>query len=152
MFFRREKARAVQFGDRLNRLKENGFTVQAADSGRTRVSKYGCAAILEDRGDDIPGVGKAGVVVGNEIGFLVNGGYQQFFMTPEGRKLPALAVQLRALHDFQEDLKDALGIESLYNTSLGTISDQHLYDRVENRDLGIEKDFEAIAAATQNRT
>ena len=48
----------MEFGDRLNRLKERGFTVQKADSGRTRVSKYGCAAILEDRGDEIPGVGK----------------------------------------------------------------------------------------------
>jgi len=152
MFFRREKPRALEFGDRLNRLKESGFAIQTADSGRTRVSKYGCAALLEDRGAEIPAVGKAGVVIGSEIGFLVNGGYQQFFMTPKGRKLPALAVQLRALHDFQEDLKDGLGIESLYNTSLGTISDQHLYDRLEDRDLGIQKDFEAIASVAQSRT
>ncbi|MBC7924365.1 MAG: hypothetical protein H7039_01790 [Bryobacteraceae bacterium] len=140
MFFRREKPRVLSFSDRLDKLKELKLTVQPA-SGGTQVTKYGCSAILHDRGAESPAVGKAGVVVGNEIGYLVNGGYQQFFVTPSGRKLPALAQQLRALHDFQEDLKEGLGIDSLYNTSLGTISDQHMYDRVENRDSGIEKDF-----------
>src|SRR3954451_2766267 len=141
MFFRREKPRELTFSDRMDRLKQLGFSVQSGASGGTRVSKHGCAAILTGTGPEIPVVGKAGVVVGNEIGFLVNGGYQQFFMTPGGKKLPALAPQLRALHDFQEDLKEGLGIESLYNTSLGTISDQHLYDRVEDRDRGMRKSF-----------
>src|SRR4051794_37138925 len=140
MFFRREKPRAVTFSDRLDRLKAHGFTVQSV-SGGTRVSKHGCTAVLTDRGDETPAIGKAGITVGNEVGQLVNGGYQQFFVTPSGRKLPALAQQLRALHDFQEDLKEGLGLESLYNTSLGTISEQHLYDRVENRDSGLKKDF-----------
>src|SRR3954468_9142811 len=141
MFFRREKPRVVTFSDRLERLKQFGFSVESGAQAGARVSKHGCAAILEDRGTDIPRVGKAGILIGNEIGYLVNGGYQQFFMTPGGKKLPALAQQLRALHDFQEDLKQALGIESLYNTSLGTISDQHLYDRVEDRDRGMRKSF-----------
>jgi hypothetical protein len=136
MFFRREKARTLSFGDRIDRLKEFGFIVDAAGSGGTRVLKHGCAAFLEDRSAEIPGVSKAGVVVGNEIGWLVNGGYQQFFVTPSGKKLPALAQQLRALHDFQEDLKEALGSISLYNQSLGTTSNRHLYDRVAGRDKG----------------
>jgi hypothetical protein len=136
MFFRREKARTLSFSDRQDKLREAGFEVSSAGSEGTRVSKHGCAALLEDRGAEIPGVGKAGVVVGNEIGWLVNGGYQQFFVTPSGRKLPALAQQLRALHDFQEDLKEALGSISLYNQSLGTTSNRHLYDRVVGRDKG----------------
>ena len=139
MFFRREKARTLSFSDRQDRLREAGFEVSSAGSGGTRVSKYGCAAILEDRGAEIPAVGKAGVVIGDEIGWLVNGGYQQFFVTPSGRKLPALAQQLRALHDFQEDLKEALGSISLYNQSLGTTSNRHLYDRVVGRDTGAEQ-------------
>src|SRR4051794_38298938 len=140
MFFRREKPREVSFNDRLEKLKQFGFSVQSVPGG-AQVSKHGCAAVLQDRGSAIPHVGKAGVLIGKEIGFLVNGGYQQFFMTESGKKLPALAPQLRALHNFQEDLKEALGIESLYNTSLGTISDQHLYDRVEDRDRGMRKSF-----------
>jgi hypothetical protein len=134
MFFRREKPRTLSFSDRTDRLKEFGFTVGSEGSGAVRVSKHGSAAILEDRGVEQPAVGKAGVVIGNEIGWLVNGGYQQFFLTPSGKKLPALAQQLRALHDFQEDLKEGLGSISLYNQSLGTTSDRHLYDRVVGRD------------------
>jgi hypothetical protein len=141
MFFRREKPRAVTFNDRLDRLKEFGFAVQSASGEGTMVSRHGCVAILQDREGETPAIGKAGVVVGKEIGLLVNGGYQQFFQTPSGHKVAALAQQLRALHDFQEDLKEGLGLESLYNTSLGTISDQHMYDRVENRDRGLRKNF-----------
>ncbi|MDZ4801242.1 MAG: hypothetical protein SGI92_24060 [Bryobacteraceae bacterium] len=140
MFFRREKTKVATFDDRLSRLKELGFTVQSG-SGGTIVAKYGCSAALQGNPDNITGVSKAGVIVGKEIGYLVNGGYQQFFVTDSGRKLPALAQQLRALHDFQEDLKEGLGQTSLYNTSLGTISDRHMYDRVEDRDSGHTKDF-----------
>src|SRR4051794_25511428 len=138
MFFRREKPKTASFTDRLDRLRTFGFAVQSASGGAT-VSKHGCVAQIEDRGEATPGIGKAGVAIGKEIGQLVNGGYQQFFITPSGRKVAALAEQLRALHDFQEDLKEALGIESLYNTSLGTVSNEHIYDRVENRDSGVKK-------------
>lgn len=141
MFFRRKKPVVLSFDDRLTALKEAGFAVRQNGSA-TEALKHGCAATIADSGPDSPAVSKAGVVIGNEIGYLVNGGYQQFFVTPSARKFPALAQQLRALHDFMEDLKEALGLDSLYNTSLGTTSDKHLYDRVEDRDRGIHKDFE----------
>ena len=73
-------------------------------------------------------------MAGDEIAELVNAGYQMFFGTPSGRQLPALASQLKALHDFDEDLREGLGLTSLYNLSLGTVSGEHLYDRVEDRD------------------
>jgi len=57
-----------------------------------------------------------------------------FFRTPSGRELPAQASQLKALHAFDEDLREGLGLTSLYNLSLGTTSDDHMYDRVEDRD------------------
>src|SRR5687768_16921793 len=113
MFFRREKLRDVTFSDRLENLRKAGFSIENESSGRVRVSLHGCAAVLEDRGTEAPTIGKSGVVAGNEVGVLVNGGYQQFFLTPSGRKLPALAPHLRALHDFDEDLRDALGMTSL---------------------------------------
>jgi hypothetical protein len=134
MFFRREKPRAVTFDDRLDRLKQSGFSIER-DGRRARVSKLGCAAILEGEGTELPRVGKAGVVVGNEIGYLVHGGYQSFFQTDSGRVVPALAEHLKALHDFQEDLREGLGLISLYNTSLGTTYNQHMYDRVVDRDV-----------------
>lgn len=133
MFFRNQKATKLSFSDQLSRVREAGFNVQG-DSSRAKVTKLGCAAVVEDRGDEAPLVGKAGVVVGDEVGLLVDGGYQKFFLTPKGRKVPALAEHLKALHDFQEDLKEALGLVSLYNQGLGTTFDQHMYDRVKGRD------------------
>jgi hypothetical protein len=57
-----------------------------------------------------------------------------FFLTPSGEKSAALAEQLRELHEFLEDLREGLGHSSLYNTSLGTTNQKHLYDRVAGRD------------------
>ena len=123
--------------ERLRRTIRTGRSIIFAGSGITRASRYGCAAVLEDRGGPHPHVNKAGILIGNEIGFLVMGGYQSFLRTASGRTEPALAEQLHALHDFEEDLKEALGLTSLYNESLGTTADQHMYDRVVNRDRGV---------------
>lgn len=134
MFFRREKPHQATFEELLQRLKEAGFSV-SQESNRAKVSKGGCAATLESSGTGLPKIGKCGVIVGNEIGYLVHGGYQAFLETESGRKVPALAEHLKALHAFQEDLAEALGLTSLYNTSLGTTFDKHIYDRVEDRDI-----------------
>jgi hypothetical protein len=137
MFFRREKPKVPTFQERLETLRSLGFKVESAPPGGTRVSRNGCAAILEDKGEPYPHVNKAGIVIGDELGFMVNGGYQMFFRTPSGRTVPAVPSQLHALHDFEEDLKEAIGLTSLYNESLGTTADQHLYDRVVSRDKGV---------------
>ncbi len=102
-------------------------------NGKSPVMRKGCAAILIDRGDKVE-VERAGVVVGHEIGESTHGGYQMFFVTPTGVKEPALAEQLVELHQFLEDLKEGLGHDSLYNTSLGTTNQRHMYDRVKGRD------------------
>ena len=52
---------------------------------------------------------------------------------------PALADELKALHEFEEDLKEGLGQESYYNESLGTVSTFYLYDRVKDRDRGVAR-------------
>jgi hypothetical protein len=46
---------------------------------------------------------------------------------------------LVALHNFEEDLKEGLGQEVLYNEALGTVSTLYLYDRVKDRDAGVPK-------------
>ena len=86
----------------------------------------GIGAIIEDRPGQHPHVNKAGFVLGDEIGLLVNRGFQMFWKSPSGRTAPALATHLKALHAFEEDLKEGLGLPSLYNESLGTTSDLHL--------------------------
>lgn len=138
MFFRREKTRVLSFDEHIQLLKQAGFSAQPA-SGGTRISKGHCGAILKDSGGAHPEIGKAGIVIGDEIGNLVDGGYQKFFQTPTGRNEPAQASHLTALHVFEEDLKESLGLTSLYNQSLGTTSDLHLYDRLRDRDRGVPK-------------
>jgi hypothetical protein len=136
MFFRRHKPHVMSFEERLESLKSARFSVTSLGSGKARASRDGCGADLEDAGDGRVHVNKAGVVIGNEIGLLVHGGFQMFWQTPGGKFLPALSTQLKALHAFEEDLKEALGLTSLYNESLGTTCDQHVYDRVLYRDRG----------------
>lgn len=79
-----------------------------------------------------PRIERAGWMVGGEIAALIDEGYQKFWRAG-GRDVPAQAQQLQALHEFEEDLREALGLESLYNTSLGTVNDLHLYDRLAGR-------------------
>jgi hypothetical protein len=104
-----------------------------------RISRDGCAVVL-DLDDGAPRVVEpAGVEMSGEIGALADGGFQKFFLTASGKRKPALASDLRALHDFQEDLREALGEISLYNEALGTVSTFYLYDRVKDRDKGVAK-------------
>lgn len=133
MFFRREKPRVYSFEDRLEALRLDGMAVSKKGADKAAVMRKGCAAMLAERDDKVE-IERAGVVVGNEIGELTHGGYQMFFVTPHGVKEPALAGQLRELHEFLEDLREGLGQDSLYNTSLGTTNQKHLYDRVRGRD------------------
>jgi len=134
MFFRREKTQQWTFEDRLANLKQFGIEGRSESSGAARVSRGGYAAIVENLDGGNVKVGKAGVLVGNEIAVLVHGGYQMFLRTQSGREIPALAPQLKALHAFEEDLSEGLGLTSLYNVALGTTCEDHLYDRVEDRD------------------
>lgn len=134
MFFRREKPHEWNFDERIANLKQYGFEIVPKSAGSALVKRGISGALVEDAGGGKVKIGKAGVLVGSEIAHLVNGGYQMFLRTLSGRELPALAPQLKALHAFEEDLREGLGLTSLYNVSLGTTSDDHLYDRVEDRD------------------
>ncbi len=139
MFFRRERPKNPTFEERLSQLKAQGFTVTPQSGGGVRVSRGGCAVDLTNREGAVHIAERAGVLMGNEIGLLVDGGFQKFFRTNSGHKKPATAAELKALHDFEEDLKEALGQESYYNESLGTVSTFYLYDRVKDRDRGVPK-------------
>jgi hypothetical protein len=140
MFFRREKPRTLTLDDHLNALGQAGFAVEAAGSGKTKVSKYGFTATIED-GPRVSGA--PGFLVGGEAAELVDGGFQKFWRTAAGKRFPVRAADLRSLHDFQEDLKEALGLVSLYNEGLGSTSAAHAYDRVKGRDSsGVRRPWE----------
>jgi hypothetical protein len=130
MFFRRERPKAPTFAERVELLSKAGFSIETLPDGRVRIAKHGIAAVIGDERKNQPAIEKAGVLIGSELAVLVNAGYQQFLEAPSGQRFPALAEQLKALHEFEDDVKEALGLVNLYNTSLGTTSRKHEYDRV----------------------
>jgi hypothetical protein len=140
MFFRREKLKISSFADHLSDLAAAGFQTQALSNGRTLVTRTGVGAEVTEGGEEGKvDVGRAGVLVNGELGQLTDVGYQKIFLTPSGKKVAARAEHLRGLHDFTEDLREALKQVSFYNQGLGTTNELHLYDRVENRDGGEPK-------------
>lgn len=136
MFFKREKPKVYSFSERVSMLRDAGFQMGAGPGSATRATRNGCGADLTEGAGGAPVIGACGIVVGNEIGVLVDGGFQKLFKTPSGRLVPARAEHLRAIHAFTEDLRESLGLTSLYNQGLGSTNELHLYDRVQNRDQG----------------
>jgi hypothetical protein len=130
------------FDDALATLGDEKFDVSPATEGSNRaqgafrVSKYGCAAeIAPAAGKDEPVrlLAKGGWVLNGEISRLLDRGYQKFLKTSK-LEIPATADNLRAIHAFNEELKEAAGALSLYNEALGTTSDRYVYDRVKGRE------------------
>jgi hypothetical protein len=136
MFFRREKPRIPSFEERLRDLEKLGVR-SAKKSADTAVAVRGrCAAAIRKVADNDYRIDPAGIAIGNEIGELTDAGNQKFWLTPSGKKEAATAEQLKELHAFQEDLREGLGLPSLYNEGLGTVNSLHIYDRVKGRDQG----------------
>jgi hypothetical protein len=137
MFFRRERPKHLTFEDHMSAARAAGFRTDSATGAKTRIDRNGIAVIMQPGPDGVPQITeRAGVVMGKEIGTLTDEGFQKFFTTPSGKRKPALAEELKEIHNFQEDLREALGLTTLYNESLGTVSNLYLYDRVEGRDSG----------------
>ncbi len=136
MFFRRDRPKIASFSERINLLKQAGFATENLADGRVRITKHGVGAVVGDESKNQSGIERAGVLIGGELAVLVACGYQEFIELANGRRFPVSAEQLKGLHEFEEDVKDALGLVSLYNTSLGTTSRKHIYDRLYKRDSG----------------
>ena len=117
-------------------LRDHGFDVTDAPGTTSRVflRKYNVSAAIQKAPEDgVKIFAYPGYLIGSEISKLVNKGYQQFLKTSKA-EVPASADQLKALQSFSEELKMGLGLPSLYNESLGTVSESYHYDRIENRD------------------
>ena len=98
-----------------------------------QVRKYECAAEIGDSGDGgVVMLARPGYLVGGEISRLLDRGYQKFLRTSR-LEIPATAEHLRAIHLFTQELNEATDATSLYNESLGTTSNQYVYDRVKGR-------------------
>jgi len=117
-------------------LRDHGFDLIEAPgtTARVFVKKYNVSAAIQKNGDDgVKIFAYPGYLIGSEISKLVNRGYQQFLKTAKN-EIPATADHLKALHQFAEEFKEALGLPSLYNESLGTVSEAYQYDRIKDRD------------------
>ena len=123
----------------MKQLGAAGFETLPVAAGQVKVLRNGIAAVIESGGAKPQLAERAGVVLGDEIGTLVDGGFQKFFRTPSGVRKPAVASELKAIHEFEEDLRESLGLTSLYNQSLGSVSNLYLYDRVKGRDSDAPK-------------
>ena len=124
------------FEDAVAWIRDHGFDLIEAPGTQSRVflRKYNVSAAIqksEDGGVKI--FAYPGYLVGSEISKLVNRGYQQFLKTAK-TEVPATADHLKALHQFSEEMKEALALPSLYNESLGTVSESYHYDRIKDRD------------------
>ena len=129
MFRRRKRPVAASFDERLEALRQAGLETRTEAAGRVRVTRGELAATIEEAPGAAPRIVLTGRLLGGELARLVDGGFQKFWRTPEGRSVPALADQLEGLHGFEEDLREALGLASYYNTSLGSTNALHRYDR-----------------------
>ena len=136
MFFKREKPVLVTFSSQLDQLRSAGFNVSDAANGAALVERDRYAAILKQDANGIAAIQANGLALQGELAELTDLGYQKIFLTAGGKQVPAVAEHLHGLHDFTEDLREALGLTSLYNEGLGTTNEKHLYDRITARDSG----------------
>jgi len=132
-----KKIKPRTFDEVLSQLRSLQFDVQETGgvANGVRVSKHGCAAVIgrAQDGKGIVLIHKPGIVMGNEIAILLDRGFQKFFKTSKF-EMAATADKLKAEHRFAEELDEVVGEVSLYNESLGTVSDEYMYDRVKGRD------------------
>jgi len=124
------------YEDAIAWLRDHGFDLIEAPGtqGRVFLKKYNCSAAIQKEGEDgVKIFAYPGYLIGGEISKLINRGYQQVLKTSK-TEIAATADHLRALQQFTEELKEALGLPSLYNESLGTVSEAYHYDRIVDRD------------------
>jgi hypothetical protein len=117
-------------------LRDHGFDLIEAPGmqGRVFLKKYNVSAAIQKDGEDgVKIFAYPGYLINGEISKLINRGYQQVLKTSK-TEVAATADHLKALQQFTEELKEALCLPSLYNESLGTVSEAYQYDRIEDRD------------------
>lgn len=129
------KTKTRDFEQVVGWLREHGFDVLEAPGSAKRVflKKYGCSAAIESKDHSVSVFAHPGYLVAGEIAKLVDRGYQKFLKTSK-TEIAATADHLKAIHQFSEELKEAMGAVSIYSEGLGTVSDAYVYDRVKDRE------------------
>ncbi len=131
-----KKVKQKSYDDTVSWLRDHGFDLLEAPGTTNRVflKKYNCSAAIEKTEDGVVKIfAYPGYLIGGEISKLVDKGFQKFLKTTK-TEIAATSDHLTAMHEFTEELKEAMGATSLYNESLGTVSEAYNYDRVKDRD------------------
>ena len=132
MFFRRHTLPVPSVEQRLASLQSAGFQSRSTGDSKFQVTRGNCLAEITFRGAEAR-IDRSGIRVGEELASLTDEGFMKTLVTPGGERKPALTDRLRELQDFRQDVREALGLTSLYNESLGTVCDSHSYDRLSGR-------------------
>jgi len=131
------KVKHPTFDQILSDLRAHSFDVRDLPgvANEVLVEKNGVGAVLKKSPDGKKAflTANPGFLLGGEISRLLDRGNQKFLKTSK-LEVPATADHLRAVHHFSEELRERTQVDSLYNESLGTVSDVYLYDRVKGRD------------------
>jgi hypothetical protein len=148
----RTKIVVRSFEQVLQILRDSQFDVRELPGvanragGQIAVGKYGAAAVLAPNpkysaktgadGEQHPviWITPPGWLLRGQISRLVDRGNQKLFETPATR-IAATADALKSVHRFSEELREVIGEPSLYNESLGTVSNSYMYDRLKGRDV-----------------
>src|SRR5690349_16657342 len=137
-----KKLEGRTYDEAVNWLREHQFDVLEAPGTKTSrvfVKKYNCSAAIEKTAEgEVKVFAYPGYLIGSEIAKLVNKGYQQVLKTTK-TEIAATADHLKVLQQFSEELKEGLGLPSLYNESLGTVSESYHYDRLNGRESAEKK-------------
>jgi hypothetical protein len=151
------KIKTKSYDEAVQWFRDHGFEVVEAPGASNRVflKKYQCSAAIERAPDaGVKIFAYPGYLINGEISKLIDHGYQKVLKTTKG-EYPATADHLKALHDFSEELKEGLGLISLYNESLGTVSEAYVYDRIRDRDLPEaqrpKRPWQKVAGAAKKR-
>ncbi len=117
------------------RFQEAGFEISEVkgEANLLRLEKYNYLLTIDLPAHSAPTPkGAPGYLVNGRPWRLEDRGYQKFWWL-DGRRIPALAEQLQALHQFEAEVRALLGLPSLYNESLGTRCARSVYDRLTGR-------------------
>src|SRR5712692_5130321 len=141
------------YEDAVQWLREHGFDLIEAPGtqGRVFLKKYNVSAAIQKTDDGGAKIfAYPGYMIGSEISKLINRGYQQVLKTSK-TEVAATADHLKSLQQFSEEMKEALALPSLYNESLGTVSEAYQYDRIADRDKPVadrpRRPWEKVQAA-----
>lgn len=146
-----KKTKPISYDQAVAHLRSSQFDVQDAGAvAKTSldrpvlVSKDGCGAIIAcGPKNSVALIHKPGFIIDGEIATLLDRGFYKFLKTSKW-EIAATYDRLNATHRFSEELKEIIGAISLYNESLGSINDEHMYDRLR----GHNKDGQPAAGWT----